>query len=452
MNKEVDEERTPHTVADVKEMLTKHSNGEIQRTIQNCITILQNDHVLADAIRLNLLSERIDIVKPVGWPRSGKTLNDTDMKYILRRMEKYGISSEKKIESAIRIVANENRYHPIRDYLNSLKWDGTERIAHVLHHFLGAAEDEYTCEAMKIFLLGAIKRVFQPGCKFETMLCLVGGQGAGKSTFFRLLAIKDEWFSDDLKRIDDDNVYRKMQGHWIIEMSEMIATANAKSIEDIKSFISRAKETYKVPYETHPADRLRQCVFGGSSNTMDFLPLDRSGNRRFLPIMVHPERAEVHILEDEAASRAYIDLMWAEAMTIYRSGSFRLTLSKQMNKELRELQKQFMPEDTKAGLIQSFLDDFSGTQVCSKLIYAEALNHPFDEPKQWEIREINEIMNNSIEGWTPFSNPRIFAKYGRQRGWERAASDNELSATGSDLPGGFRELTEEEAQQIELPF
>ena len=283
MSKEVNEERAPQTVTDVKEMLTKHSNGEIQRTIQNCITILQNDHVLADAIRLNLLSERIDIVKPVGWPRSGKTLSDTDMKYILRRMEKYGISSEKKIESAIRIVANENRYHPIRDYLNGLKWDGTERIAHVLHHFLGAAEDEYTCEAMKIFLLGAIKRVFQPGCKFETMLCLVGGQGTGKSSFFWLLAVKDEWFSDDLRRLDDDNVYRKLQGHWIIEMSEMIATANAKSIEEIKSFLSKQKETYKVPYETHPADRLRQCIFAGTTNRQDFLPRDRTGNRRFIP-------------------------------------------------------------------------------------------------------------------------------------------------------------------------
>ena len=163
----------------VLQLLNRLQAEQTQRTIQNCITILQNDHVLADAIRLNLLSERIDIVKPVGWPRSGKTLNDTDMKYILRRMEKYGISSEKKIESAIRIVANENRYHPIRDYLNGLQWDGTERIAHVLHHFLGAAEDKYTCEAMKIFLLGAIKRVFQPGCKFETMPCLVGGQGCG---------------------------------------------------------------------------------------------------------------------------------------------------------------------------------------------------------------------------------------------------------------------------------
>ena len=443
----------PQSVEEIKAGLETTEKGGVRQSIRNCLTVFQRDPVLAGAIAYNILTDRKDIIKPIGFHRESTALNDTDMKYLLLYLEEtYGLTNEKKIDNAIGIVANENKYHPIRDYLNTLVWDGTERIRFCLRHFLGADADDYTYEALKLFLLGAISRAFQPGCKFEIMLCLVGGQGAGKSTFFRLLAIKDEWFSDDLKRIDDDNVYRKMQGHWIIEMSEMIATANAKSIEDIKSFISRAKETYKVPYETHPADRLRQCVFGGSSNTMDFLPLDRSGNRRFLPIMVHPERAEVHILEDEAASRAYIDLMWAEAMTIYRSGSFRLTLSKQMNKELRELQKQFMPEDTKAGLIQSFLDDFSGTQVCSKLIYAEALNHSFDEPKQWEIREINEIMNNSIEGWTPFSNPRIFAKYGRQRGWERADSGNELSATGSDLPGGFRELTEEEAQQIEIPF
>lgn len=160
----------------------------------------------------------------------------------------------------------------------------------------------------------------------------------------------------------------------------------------------------------------------------------------------------LHILEDEAASRAYIDLMWAEAMFFYHNFPVRLTLSKEMNKELKVLQRQFMPEDTKAGLIQSFLDNYNGTQVCSKLIYAEALNHSFDEPKQWAIREINEIMNNSIEGWTAFSNPRIFARYGRQRGWERAASGNEPAATGSILPDGFRELTEEETRQMELPF
>ena len=98
------------------------------------------------------------------------------------------------------------------------------------------------------------------------------------------------------------------------------SSSGIKSIEEIKSFLSRQKEVYKIPYETHPADRPRQCVFGGTSNALDFLPLDRSGNRRFIPVMVYPEQAEVHILEDEAASRAYIEQMWAEAMEIYRSG------------------------------------------------------------------------------------------------------------------------------------
>ena len=441
------------TVEEVRGSLDLTDSGAIKNSIRNCLTVFQNDPYLQGAVRYNMLTERIDIVKPLWWSKQTATLNDTDLNYLMLYLEdKYGLTSEKKIQKAISIIADCNKYHPIRDYLNSLEWDGTERIRYALTRFLGAEDSEYTYQCLRLFMLGAISRVFKPGCKFEVMLCLVGGQGAGKSSFFRLLAVKDEWFSDDLKKIDDDNVYRKMQGHWIIEMSEMIATANAKSIEDIKSFISRAKETYKVPYETHPADRLRQCVFGGSSNTMDFLPLDRSGNRRFLPIMVHPEKAEVHILENEAASRAFVDMMWAEAMFIYQNSPVKLTLSKDMDRELRELQKQFMPEDTKAGLIQFFLDSFGGTQVCSKLIYAEALNHPFDEPKQWEIREINEIMNNSIEGWTPFSNPRIFAKYGRQRGWERIPSGNELSATGSNLPDGFRELTEEEARQMELPF
>ena len=253
-----------------------------------------------------------------------------------------------------------------------------------------------TYEALKLFLLGAISRAFQPGCKFEIMLCLVGGQGAGKSTFFRLLAVRDEWFSDDLRKLDDDNVYRKLQGHWIIEMSEMMATANAKSIEEIKSFLSRQKEVYKIPYETHPADRPRQCVFGGTSNALDFLPLDRSGNRRFIPVMVYPEQAEVHILEDEAASRAYIEQMWAEAMEIYRSGRFKLAFSPAMQRYLKEHQRDFMPEDTKAGMIQAYLDKYTGSMVCSKQLYKEALNHAFDEPKQWEIREINRTMKIDV--------------------------------------------------------
>ena len=441
--------QTSMTVEEVRESLDSTDNGAVKNSIRNCLTVFQNDPKLEGAIRYNILTERIDIVKPLWWSKPTMTLNDTDLNYLMLYLEdQYTLTSEKKIQKAISIVADCNKYHPIRDYLNGLEWDGTERIRCALTHFLGAEESEFTYECLRLFMLGAISRVFKPGSKFETMLCLVGGQGAGKSTFFRLLAIKDEWFSDDLKRIDDDNVYRKMQGHWIIEMSEMIATANAKSIEDIKSFISRAKETYKVPYETHPADRLRQCVFGGSSNTMDFLPLDRSGNRRFLPVMVYPERAEVHILDDEAASRAYIEQVWAEAMTTYKSGDFKLSFTPEMIQYLKEHQRDFMPEDTKAGMIQAYLDRYTGSAVCSKQLFREALNRPFDEPKQWEIREVNDIMNHGITGWKYFSNPRIFEGYGRQKGWER-----EAPATGADngrekTPDGFVEVTE----QMELPF
>ena len=243
----------------VRSSLEQTEKGKVSNAAANYKRVFQLDPLLKGAIRKNLLTERVDIVKPLGWYRDSPTLTDVDIKYLLLYFEEnYGLTIEKKIQDAVMVIANENRYHPVRDFLNALQWDGIERIRYCLHRFLGADADDYTCEAMRLFLLGAISRAFRPGCKFEIMLCLVGGQGAGKSSFFRLLAVQDDWFSDDLKKLDDENVYRKMQGHWLIEMSEMIATANAKSIEEIKSFLSRQKETYKVPYETHPADRKRR--------------------------------------------------------------------------------------------------------------------------------------------------------------------------------------------------
>jgi predicted P-loop ATPase len=210
----------------------------------------------------------------------------------------------------------------------------------------------------------------------------------------------------------------------------MIATVNAKSIEDIKSFISRQKETYKIPYETHPEDRPRQCVFVGTSNSMDFLPLDRTGNRRFAPVLVHPERVEKHILADENESREYIRQAWAEAMAQYQSGAHALALTQETQAYLKELQKEFMPEDAKVGIIQQWLDELSDDYVCSTMIYKEAFFHEYDTPKDWELKEINNIMNNSVIGWKKVSSHR-FSRYGTQRGWRRIV-DND----------GFRSIPE----------
>ena len=203
----------PQSAPEIKAGLETTEKGGVRQSIRNCLTVFQRDPLLSGAIAYNILTDRKDIIKPIGFHRDSTALNDTDMKYLLLYLEEtYGLTNEKKIDNAIGIVANENKYHPIRDYLSSLVWDGTERIRFCLRHFLGADADDYTYEALKLFLLGAISRAFQPGCKFEIMLCLVGGQGAGKSTFFRLLAVRDEWFSDDLRKLDDDNVYRKLQG------------------------------------------------------------------------------------------------------------------------------------------------------------------------------------------------------------------------------------------------
>ena len=356
---------------------------------------------------------------------------------------------EKKIDNAIGIVANENKYHPIRDYLNTLVWDGTERIRFCLRHFLGADADDYTYEALKLFLLGAISRAFQPGCKFEIMLCLVGGQGAGKSTFFRLLAVRDEWFSDDLRKLDDDNVYRKLQGHWIIEMSEMMATANAKSIEEIKSFLSRQKEVYKIPYETHPADPPVSACLAALPMPWTSCPLTVPATAALSPSWCTRSKPRftfwrTKLLPEPISSRCGRrsdgDLPKRQVQAGFQPRHAALSQ--------REHQRDFMPEDTKAGMIQAYLDKYTGSMVCSKQIYKEALNHAFDEPKQWEIREINEIMNQCISGWRYFPNPRMFSEYGRQKGWERENPATDLSNPSEKTMDGFVEVTE----QMELPF
>ena len=427
------------TVEDIRADLARNDKGNSCQTINNCMLVFHRDPLLKGSIRKNELSGKIDIVGNLGWQRTSSSLTDTDVYQIHWYLEKnYGLKNDRNINKAMNIVASENRYHPIRDYLEKLKWDGQPRIDNLLPRYLGADCDDYTKEIMRLFMLAAIHRVYEPGCKFEIMVCLVGGQGAGKSTFFRFLAINDEWFSDDLKRMDDDNVYRKMQGHWIIEMSEMMATVNAKSIEDIKSFISRQKETYKIPYETHPEDRPRQCVFVGTSNNMDFLPLDRTGNRRFAPVLVHPEWVEKHILEDEKESREYIRQAWAEAMELYRNGFHELKLSGKTEEYLKEMQKDFMPEDAKVGIIQNWLDELAEDYVCSIMIYKEAFSHEYDTPKEWELKEINNVMNHSIVGWEKISSHR-FAGYGTQRGWRRVAGKNEFQNLPEDVVIPFEE-------------
>ena len=175
----------------------------------------------------------------------------------------------------------------------------------------------------------------------------------------------------------------------------------------------------------------------------------RPGNRRFIPIPVDAELAEVHILDNEEDSRTYIDQLWAEAMTIYNSGNYKLAFSPAMQETLQAHHQDFMQEDAQAGMIYAFLEDYTGDRVCSKQLYAEALGNT-NIPAEWETRAICEIMNTGIsrgdiQGWQAHKTAKRYPKYGVQKGWERVTSPE----TGAE---DFSEITDTEAQQRGFPF
>lgn len=429
------------------ELLTDNK-GNVKQTLGNIVKALCHDPATKDMFRFNEMSGKIEVIG-AWWKRSSASLTDNDINNIRLYLEqKYGLSHEKHVPRAIEIIANQNPYHPIREFLNGLDWDGGEYIGNVLPKYLGAEKSQYTEAALKLTMLGAIKRVFEPGAKFDCMLCLVDErQGGGKSTIARLLAGKDEWFSDDIKNLDDENVCRKLQNHWIIEFSEMLATSNTRTVEGIKSFLTRQRDTYKIPYEKYAKDFPRQCVFIGTTNNLDFLPNDKTGNRRFIPALCNSEKAEAHPMENEEETREYIRKAWAEAMAIYRSGEYSLEFPKELQEELNNIRRQFTPEDPRIGIIQEWLDNCGYDTVCSQMIYKEALGNMYQEPKPWELRDISKIMNTSIVGWQrhPTSDSKVrIPGYGKQRAWDRCPPQE-------TSPDGFISV-DDNCSQLDLPF
>ncbi len=224
----------------VRQMLETDAKGNTLQTHENYSIAIKEDPILKDAIRYNELNERIDVIRKMPWRRTSDAFTDVDLANLIAYLEKnYALSSDKKVEQAVTTVSFDNPYHPIKEYWESLVWDGKERVRYALNHFLGADISELNYQALKLFMLGAITRVYDPGHKFDYMLCLVGGQGAGKSTFLRMLAIKDRYFTDDVKKLDSDDVYEKLQGFLIVEMAEMLAAIRAANAEEIKAFLTR---------------------------------------------------------------------------------------------------------------------------------------------------------------------------------------------------------------------
>jgi predicted P-loop ATPase len=298
--------------------LTVDGNGHAQKTLQNIMLALQKHESLRGCVQLNLLSEQKLAAEGLPWIRAAdsKLWRDEDTTEVCRWLETiFNKVSRADVRNALNAVAMRQAYHPIRDYLNGLTWDGAPRLDTLFIVYMGAEDTEYTRAVTRKSLVAAVARVMTPGCKYDYMPILIGGQGFKKSTVFFILAGGTEYFSDSLTTFEGQRAKEGVRGKWILEIAEM-QTLERTEINAAKGFITQRSDYYRPAFGEETKDFLRQCVFFGTSNDFECLR-DPTGGRRFWPIVIDPARASKDVNIDLPAER---DQIWAEAVVRWAQG------------------------------------------------------------------------------------------------------------------------------------
>jgi predicted P-loop ATPase len=291
--------------------------GRAQPILANLMVGLRAAPELSDAftfdemLRAPILSKELPIA-PNGQTASAdplpRPMRDTDVSQLQEWLQHMGLPKigRDTTHQAVDLRAQERAFHPVRDYLESLRWDGQERLNRWLAYYLGAAPNDYAAGIGRMFLIAMVARVYQPGCKADYMLVLEGEQGLGKSQACRVLA--GDWFSDSLPDLHHKDVAQHVRGKWLIEVAELAAIGRAEA-EALKAFISRPIERYRPAYGRKEVIEPRQCVFVGTTNKSVYLR-DETGGRRFWPVKV--DRIDIEALRHDR------DQLFAEAVTAYR--------------------------------------------------------------------------------------------------------------------------------------
>jgi len=322
----------------------------------------------------------------------------------------------------------------VKEYLNSLVWDGVKRLDTLLVDFFNAEDSEYTRAVTRKAFTAAVARIFTPGCKFDFMLLLVGKQGLGKSYFLKMMGGK--WFSDSLTTVVGKEAYEQLQGVWLIEVGELSAAKKA-DIDALKHFISKQEDIFREAYGRRTGIYPRQCIFVGTTN--DFEPLrDKTGGRRFWPVNVGKGTQSLW-------EGIHVDQIWAEAVESFKAGE-KLFLPPELEKLAMRIQSEYTEESDKAGMVYEYMDtllpenwedmdlssrrlflsgDFTAgegtakrTKVCTMEVWCECFGGDPKQLSNGQAREIRGILDNA-EGWKRYPSKFTFQIYGRQRAYFR---------------------------------
>ena len=345
--------------------------------------------------------------------------------------KQYEFKSAMTIQNAFTEVVHSNTFHPIKEYLESFMWDGIDRVEDLFITYLGAEDSHYARMVTRKMLVAAVKRLYEPGCKFDEMLVLIGPQGSHKTSLLTRLGVN--WFSNSLKNLDNKEAGEHLQSAWMFELGELSALKKSE-MEEVKAFLSKTEDRYRVAYDRTVTDFPRKCVFFGTTNNHNFLQ-DPTGNRRFWPVDIMPEKRKLS--HWDSLSNAEIGQIWAEALCLYRAGE-TLVLDKEAAAEAERMQGLHMEEDPREGLISRYLDiplpenwddldmwarrvyleeptgDTQRTRVCAAEIWAEALGLDPAKFGVWEARPIYDMLRK-LPNWQERDKGRMkFRLYGLQ--------------------------------------
>lgn len=428
--------------------LRTDGNGAYMRSSENVLIALENDPLLYGRIYFNEFMGQPMGLAPLpfgGHAQAAENTpfiwtdgDDAGLYIYLERL--IGLKNKIHLSTALQECRNHHHFHPVKEYLSHLVWDGIFRIETLFQRYLGAKDTAYVRAVAKMTFVAAVTRIYAPGTKYDTAVVFVGKQGLGKSTLIATLAKFPEWFTDSLNVLDRSAV-ENIQGVWLAEFSELSALKRS-DLETTKAFISRTVDKARMAYGHYTSFMPRTCILFGTTNTHSFLK-DSTGERRFLPIDVGETEPIQSVFRDLAAE---VDQLWAEALFYYRERKTKLTLPEDIARMAAAEQEAHFDRSANQGIIEDFLkrkipadwDSYTLDQrmmfysdtatvrtdlvererVCAIEIWCEALGGRQDTYKRSNGLEITDIMSK-IQGWHPVKSPRRHGIYGNQRGFEK---------------------------------